>query len=550
MRVSFAVISLVAVVVLVAMAKAEDNISSNQGQELRAQDQKVLHRSKRTIKEIMSMFRHMMRNMFGGGKKRGKKRGRGRGRGRPSYGPPNRPQAGYGAPRPQAGYGAPAPGYNAPQQGGGAGYGGGQGIGGGGGGFGGGAGGNIDSYGSPQAAPLGGGGGSIDSYGSPQAAPIGGGGQAQYGGGFAPSPSGNVAFPSSSSSSSFSQSLSNQVIKMLPAPNLATAAPANFGGSSVPAQSNYGSSNNGISFGSSSSSGFNSPSSVTSGFVPNNSPFSGGSVVSSGSASSAPDSYGIPQGNVISGNSGSFGVANNPFQSSTSNNQASGFSFGSTSSVSGSSGSSSSSSSFGSGVASSAPDSYGIPQGSVISNNNVQQSTAPAVNPFNFGSNVATNSNNNNNNNAIASIFGSNVVTNTNTNNNNNNAIASVFGSGAVTNTNNNNNNNAIASVFGSGVVSGNASPAPDSYGIPQANPVDTGINIRTNDNGDNTVVNQNPGAPTSLTDIFGSPVAPVGTSAPVPDDVINEVAPTADANDANDAPVGVVVRTEVEGNH
>jgi hypothetical protein len=118
-------------------------------------------RRKRTIGRIFNMFRGFMSNMFGqGGGQKGKGRGRGRPRPSSSYGAP---QSSYGAP-PQSSYGAPQSGYNAPSQGPGQS----------------GAppslsGGNIDSYGSPQAQALGGG-GNLDSYGSPQAPALGGGG--------------------------------------------------------------------------------------------------------------------------------------------------------------------------------------------------------------------------------------------------------------------------------------------------------------------------------------------------------------------------------------
>ncbi len=232
-------------------------------------------------------------------------------------------------------------------------------YGGGGGGHGGGGGGSsaIDSYGAPQAGVVGG--GNIDSYGSPQAAVIGGGGgggalsqygggstgggQSQYGGGGGVGSGGGgqsqyggggQAGYGNGGGGVAPASLSNTVIKMLPAPNLATAAPnaAGAGGFAQSAQSSYGAANpfvppsNAIppqnSYSSNAQSqnlggGFQpasiaqpviNPSTLlqtSGGGAPDSYGSPNGSPISSGGAAPAPDSYGQPQTNVISSGGGS-----------------------------------------------------------------------------------------------------------------------------------------------------------------------------------------------------------------------------------------------------
>ena len=737
------------------------------------------HRSKRTIGNIMGMFQRMMSNMFGGGKKGGKGKGggggyRGRlqggrgkgkkggkkgGRGRPSSGygvPQARPISnGYGAPqRPQAGYGAPqAPvvsgGYRAPQQhqqqpqrpnynGGGGGN-----IGGGGGG-----GGALDSYGAPQAPVV----SSVPRL--PQHQQI----QQQAGSGYSgPRPA--VAPVSSYGSSNINNAeiivgqgvramapsgLSNTVIKMLPAPNLATAAPSNVnsfpaansysGSVSTGAQNSYtsGASNNfgsssgsnsvGSSFGfssggsgSSSSSSFGSLSGVSSSTSFNN-------AIGSAS-SSAPDSYGIPQGNVISSSSSNgasgFVSTSNGFSSSPSSSSGSGFgstnsgngftSSGSTSSNIGGSTtnsfasstnslsssnsnnpfftSSSSSSSFGSQAGSSAqsaPDSYGIPQGNVISSGNsgsntgsfaasssfgggssssnlgsgagssisnsvIQQQSAPAggqLAPDSYGiplGNVVVGGSNsvrvggvNTNSNGVSIQGGSVVSSNTQS------SFAPASSSNGVVNVIGSSSGNGFTNS-GSGSAVRQAAPAPDSYGIPQASPVSnsagtviagngitdnmsfasgnkqattatgnsnsnaailaaviaarnnpangnsnlgsgssaTGSNAASTSAGNNNFQSiissisqnsnsNNAGVSTPARDVYGSPLAPVGTSAPVPAGVLGSNQPTSfdtyggnnnnnqgigirtqidsGSNVVDSAPEGEVVSTQVEG--
>lgn len=516
------------------------------------------HRSKRTI-NIFGMFNRMMRGMFGGGGKKGGKggkgKGRGRGKGRPSagygvpqarpvssgYGAPQRPQSGYGVPQGPAlasGYGPASNnnnnqvGYNAPQQqqqqqqgghGGGSSYGGGgnnlsghQGFSGGQGSGSGGNGGSIDSYGSPQAPPVGGGGstGNIDSYGSPQGALVGNirlPQPVQPVGGYVAS-DGNTAdvVYGQAGVAMAPASLSNTVIKMLPAPNLATAAPAfgngggqvsqtsygqnnqatfngggSFGGSvsasnfgsASPAQDSYGipqgnvlGSNNGGSFSTGTTSSGNNfiqsnggsvtfPASGSYGISQGNSigGSAQGTVIAQGNsfstgsggvsfpnsvsdAASAPDSYGIPQGNVLGGSSqGITNTQGNSFTTSGTGNTFSS-SLGTAGSVS--------------GLGESAPDSYGIPQGNALGSSQASfngQGTSVSVGVSGTGNTFATSTGSTNNN--FQSTQGNSVT-------------SSGSGSG----------NTFLSTGSGSGSLSGssggnsNAVSAPDSYGIPQGN--------------------------------------------------------------------------------
>ncbi|TRY68574.1 hypothetical protein TCAL_09338, partial [Tigriopus californicus] len=443
------------------------------------------HRSKRTI-NIFGMFNRMMRGMFGGGGKKGGKggkgkgkgrgRGKGKGKGRPSAGygvPQGRPiSSGYGAPqRPQGGYGVPQGpalasgygpasnnnnnnqvGYNAPQQqqqqpqtqpqgghGGGSSFGGGgnnirgnQGFSGGHGSGSGGIGGSIDSYGSPQAPPVGGGGGNtgnIDSYGSPQGAVVGNIRPAQSVSGYVAS-SGNGAKGQNGGDIVYGQagvamapaSLSNTVIKMLPAPNLATAAPAFGNGAGQVSQTSYGQNNQATSF--------NSGGSL------------GGSISPSnlGSASPAQDSYGIPQGTVLGSNGGSF--------------SSSGTASGGNNVIQNNGGS----------VTFPASDSYGISQGNSIGGS-AQGTIIAQGNSFSTGNGGASFTNSVSNGGASApdsyGIPQGNVVggSSLGTTNTQGNSLTSGTG-------------NTFSSLGSTGSVGGSGESAPDSYGIPQGNAI------------------------------------------------------------------------------
>ncbi len=280
---------------------------------------------------------------------------------------------------------------------------------------------NQDSYGSPQGAVIGSNSQPVrnqvanqDSYGSPQGQVIGSSQPVrnQQPGGLIPGNlitlnSPNYNPPSSSASIGVSQSIapqsiSDNVIKMLPAPNLATAAPTSVQGQSA--------------------GGF--------------------------SSSPAADSYGVPSGQVV--NTG--GVLT--LQPDTN-----------------------------SGPSPPAQDSYGIPQGGVITNQN-------------------------NNNNAVNTIR-------------DNKGIAQVPLSGVTTVMNPFTGHPTTVPVTVASPAA--ASQAPDSYSVGQQP-----APVITNRQPNNVVSGNAPPAPTSntasaaaagATDAYGSPLAPVGTSAPVPDE-------------------------------
>ncbi len=490
-------------------------------------------RQKRTIGHIFDMFRKMMDSMFGGGKKGGKKGNRGRRPQRPgsAYGAPQAPSSGYGAPQsPSSGYGPP----RRPSYGGGGGgqrpppppprgrpnlsggYAGGQppprppvrapnnNYGGpqfnaapagdsyGGPQFNSAPAGdsygspqaptlnnnNLDSYGSPQAQPLSAG----DSYGSPQAAPISNYGRGQ--GSSAPRAPSQEFGPGSA-------------IKILPAPNLATAAPPS-------APSNYGSP--GLtpdtfaapdSYGSPQAPALNSAPNVDSYGSPqaptlnaNSAPDSYGSPQAP--AVGAPDSYGSPQANVLTPNSAP--------------------------------------SSYGGPV--SAPDSYGSPQqqqgGPIISINNAP---APSPNnPFirqpqsNYGNSAAPLPVTPGNNNLVGNFIP----------NSNPAPAPNSYGAPAQ-------------SSYGSPAPA--PAPAPGGYGAPAPLPQP----IQDIDLPQNTPIviegRGQSGQRAQSIDAYGSP-APVGTSAPVPDEILNERAPDSyeGAPRRDSTPVGELTSTKVEG--
>ena len=548
-----ALLVVIFVVLVMAGASASNSLESQQQQSLEdlsveaenlatsrdSSSQEVHKRSKRTIGHIFDMFRQMMDGLFGG-KKGGKGgKGKGKGRGRPRRPQrPGQPPGGYGAPRPQnnnlsggyAGgqrprppprarprpqsapnnYGGPPPqqapnnygsppsqqapnnygsppsqqapnsyGGPPPQQAPSNNYGSPQ------------TQNNPDSYGAPQADPVG---PAQDSYGAPQAPPVGpaqdsygapqadpvGPAQDSYGApqaapvGPAPdsygSPQANPVGPSPQAPiSNYGRGQSSaprrptnsgsfgpgSAIKILPAPNLATEAPA----------------------------GANFNRQVVSGGGGGGAPDSYGSPLAntiSGNSAGAQDSYGSPQGGVISDNSGGRGA---------------GDSYGSPQG----------------GVISAAapqsggaPDSYGSPQGGVVS------SPGPQFN-----------SNNNN--------FGS----------------AQVTSQYQVSNDQNSFSQNNPFLIQGGQQATYNAAPLPVTNNSPfntgpsnsaAAAPQSTyGNSVQSNSNSNNYASpisdidlpgGSNPiiveGRNPQTQDVYGSPVAPVGTSAPVPESVIS----------------------------
>ena len=516
-------------------------------------------RNKRTIGHIFDMFKSMMDNLFGGkggkgrGKGKGKGRGKGKGKGRRPKRPGQPPSGGYGAPQaPKPSYGRPAPpqppppprnpglsggyaggqapqrpqnNYGGPQQAPSNNYGGPQqapvnnygaapqapvnnyagaqqqapsNFGG--------SQQNVDSYGSPQAAPI----ANQDSYGSPQGAPVG--------------PIGGRA-PQRPQSTQFGPS---SVFYDIPAPNLATEAPQ---GGAAPAAGGYNGPSNNIgasdsygspqaapvganqdSYGSpqaapigggaSAPDSYGSPQAAPVG--PNSAaPDSYGSPQAAPIGGSAPDSYGSPQGAPVRGNAP---VSNNPFTQQ----------------------------------ASAAPDSYGTPQSNPFStsNNNLGNSQSPQFNsaaaPNTYGSPQAAPVSNSiapatNNNPFIQTprqpAYGSNsaapLPVTGGFNSNSQNDL-----SGNFVPFNNNNQNTQAQDSYGTPISNSISNFNADSYGGPVGAVVTaapapvTALNIP--DNNPIVIAGRAPSNNNNL-DIYGS-VAPVGTSAPVPEDVITDI--------------------------
>ena len=536
------------VVLVMAGASASNSLESQQQKSLEdlsveaenlatsrdSSSQEVHKRSKRTIGHIFDMFRKMMDGFFGG-KKGGKGgggsyggKGKGKGRGRPRRPQrPGQPPGGYGAPRPQNnnlsggyaggqrprtpprqrprpqsapnGYGGPPPqqapnnygsppsqqapnsyGGPPPQQAPANNYGSPQ------------TQNNPDSYGAPQTDPLG---PAQDSYGAPQAPPVGpaqdsygapqadpvGPAQDSYGAPQAApvgpaqdsygSPQANPVGPSPQAPiSNYGRGQSSaprrptnsgsfgpgSAIKILPAPNLATEAPQGAG--------------------------FNRQ--VVSGGAEGGAPDSYGSPLAntiSGNSAGAQDSYGSPQGGVISDNSGGRGA---------------GDSYGSPQG----------------GVISAAapqsgaPDSYGSPQGGVVSSPGPQFS-------------------NNNNNFGSAQVTSQYQVSNDQNSFSQNNPFLiqnnqqATYNAAPLPVTNNSpfNTNSAAAapqSTYGNGnSVQSNSISNSNNYGASPISDIDL-------PGGSNPIIVE--GRNPQTQDVYGSPVAPVGTSAPVPESVIS----------------------------
>ena len=471
-----------------AVAEAKSIVEESQN------DLKPHRRSKRTIGHIFDMFKKMMDGLFGGGKGgkgKGKGRGRGRGRGRR----PGSPPGGYGAPQAptRPGYGAPAPrppppprnpglsggyaggnapprrpqqapnnyggpvqqapsNYGGPVQQAPSNYGGPAQTQ------------NQDSYGSPQADPVGNQDsygspaapaiGNQDSYGSPVSAPVGPT-QSQYGGG-----SSGQRTPSSDFGPS-------SVFYEIPAPNLATEAPQ--GGRGAGAQDSYGSpqaapiSQNQDSYGSPQAAPVGAPDSY-------------------GSPQAAPqgtrqnsDSYGSPQAAPQAAPNSYSAAGNNPFTNS----------------------------------APSAPNDYSSPQAAPVGNNYGAAAPAPVSNnPFirqpSYGNSAAPLPVTNND------LSGSFVSQNQNS-----------YGSPEAAPVSNN---------YGAAPVSNNYGAAP----APAPSPV-TDLNLPDQPE----IIIEGRGQNNNIDSYGGPALAPVGTSAPVPEDVI--------VSEKEAAPVGEIISTQVE---
>ena len=538
------------VIVSVMSASSSSSIQSTSLEDLEdleavvasKESQEVHKRSKRTIGHIFDMFRKMMDGLFGG-KKGGGGKGKGKGRGRPRRPgrPPGRPGAAYGAPQQQApsgGYGAPqqqAPsgGYGAPQRpppnlsGG---YAGGQRP-------------NVpprgqrppsnnyggpppqappNNYGGPQqgAPPPSNYGGppqpnspNIDSYGSPQAAPIGGGDIDSYG-----SPQ---AAPIGGNSDSYGAPQSNPIGPSNP---ISTYGRGQSSAPRTPSNS------------------FGPGSAIKILPAPNlatEAPQGSNLPGRNQQQNSSPDSYGSPQANTISDaqNQDSYGSPQGEVISANPGVQ----------------------------------DSYGSPQTGVLSGGGAPPPPPPPAVPQtnDFGSAQVTGGYQVSNEiapsagggNPFLSTYGNNAAPlpvtnggpfNTSPGNNFNSAPAqSTYGNGAI------GGSSYVGGSGGGQISGGSASGAGPISDIDI--PAGSGPIIIEGRNQNQEVYGGN--------DVFGSPVAPVGTSAPVPEDVIlaGKVEPDsfdsygsgaidsdserlADPNSVNDAPLSPAPEGEITG--
>ena len=366
-------------------------------------------------------------------------------------------------------------------------------------------GGDIDGYGSPQAPVVGG--GDIDGYGAPQAPVVGGGGirnSGQYG---APiGPVGPVRQPNYGSAPQSNYGSAQQQFRGAPQPSIGPSIQLSVGAPFPAAPVRNNALPTSASLADSVFRMIPAPNLAT------------GRPPTAGNAQASQDSYGSPQGPVI-GNAGSSGRVNaQPNQDSYGSPQGQ---------VIGNGDSRQAGDSYGSPQAprvtsSSAGNSYGSPVAPASSSNPFLKTSAP---PLSIYTSQAT---------FPAQSSGSIIV-----------------GTGKAQAPSNGGN---IITV-GNGDILPSSSSNPDSYGSPVGPGPITDIDLPSVIPGAiQPGIEQRTEAVAAPKDVYGSPVAPVGTSAPVPQDVLRQIEnnlPEIDNNvfpSGNDiVPEGELVSTVIE---